>query len=160
MIFGLESSLQAGVFTSKIRSMREIDESPSDPLHPTRPARPRVIHGPCRRSTKSAGIRHGAESFPELQRSIADNAIAVEKRMKDKQLGSADHPGSVPYLLRLPAVLRTTGLGRSTLYRLISERAFPPPVKLAKRAVAWRQEEVQQWAGARARAAHRQGPEV
>ena len=80
--------------------------------------------------------------------------------MKDKQLGNFDHLGSVPYLLRLPAVLRTTGLGRSTLYRLISERAFPPPVKLAKRAVAWRQEEVQQWAGARAPAAHRQGPEV
>ena len=62
--------------------------------------------------------------------------------MKDKQLGSADDLGSVPYLLRLPAVLRLTGLGRSTLYRLISEGAFPPPVKLAKRASAWRQEEV------------------
>ena len=80
--------------------------------------------------------------------------------MKDKQLDSADHPGSVPYLLRLPAVLRTTGLGRSTLYRLISERAFPPPVKLARRAVAWRQDEVQKWASARAPAAHRQDPGV
>ena len=77
--------------------------------------------------------------------------------MKDKQLGSADHHGSVPYLLRLPAVLRTTGLGRSTLYRLISEGAFPPPVKLAKRASAWRQPEVQRWVNACAPAAHRQG---
>lgn len=77
--------------------------------------------------------------------------------MKDKQLGNADHAGSVPYLLRLPAVLRTTGLGRSTLYRLISEQAFPPPVKLASRAVAWRREEVQRWASASAPAAHRQG---
>lgn len=80
--------------------------------------------------------------------------------MKDKQLGNADQPGSAPYLLRLPAVLKMTGLGRSTLYRLIAEGAFPPPVKLAKRAVAWRQEEVQQWVDTRARAAHRQGPEV
>ena len=80
--------------------------------------------------------------------------------MKDKQFGSADDLGSVPYLLRLPAVLRTTGLGRSTLYRLIYERASPPPVKLAKLAVAWRQEVGSSWAGARARAAHRQGPEV
>ncbi len=75
--------------------------------------------------------------------------------MKDKQLGNADQHGHAPYLLRLPAVLRTTGLGRSTLYRLISERAFPPPVKLARRAVAWRQEEVQQWASARTPVAHR-----
>lgn len=73
----------------------------------------------------------------------------LEKHMNDKQLGNTEHLGSVPYLLRLPAVLRTTGLGRSTLYRLISEQAFPPPVKLAKRAVAWRQEEVQRWAKAR-----------
>lgn len=80
--------------------------------------------------------------------------------MKDKQLGNADHPGSVPYLLRLPAVLRTTGLGRSTLYRLISERAFPSPVKLSRRAVGWRQEEVQRWASARTPAAHRQGSGV
>ena len=112
---------------------------------------------PYRPSTKSAEIRRGAEPLPELQESIAADALAVEKRMKDKQLGNADHPGSVPYLLRLPAVLRTTGLGRSTLYRLISERAFPPPVKLARRAVAWRQEEVQRWASARVPAAHRQG---
>ena len=80
--------------------------------------------------------------------------------MNDKQLGNAEHGGAVPYLLRLPAVLRTTGLGRSTLYRLIAERAFPQPVKLSKRAVAWRQEEVQTWATARLPAAHRQGPEV
>ena len=79
--------------------------------------------------------------------------------MKDKQLDSADIPGSVPYLLRLPAVLKTTGLGRSTLYRLISERTFPSPVKLAKRAVAWRHEEVQRWARARAPADHRTGSE-
>jgi prophage regulatory protein len=80
--------------------------------------------------------------------------------MKDKQLVNADQPASLPYLLRLPAVLRTTGLGRSTLYKLIAERAFPPPVKLARRAVAWRQEEVQRWASARVPAADRQGSGV
>ena len=79
--------------------------------------------------------------------------------MKDKQVESAQIAGSVTYLLRLPAVLRATGLGRSTLYRLISERTFPPPVKLAKRAVAWWHEEVQRWASARAPAAHRQRSE-
>jgi prophage regulatory protein len=104
-------------------------------------------------------MRHAGGSLRELQESIAADAIEVEKCMKDKQLGNTDHSGSFPYLLRLPAVLRITGLGRSTLYRLISEGAFPPPVKLARRASAWRQEEVQWWASARAPAAHRPGPE-
>ena len=48
-------------------------------------------------------------------------------------------------LLRLPAVMRTTGLARSTVYRLIAEHSFPGPVKLSKRAVGWHVEEVRQW---------------
>ena len=48
--------------------------------------------------------------------------------------------------LRLPAVLKTTGLGRSTVYRMVAERTFPAPVKLAKRAVGWNQDAVRQWA--------------
>ena len=52
---------------------------------------------------------------------------------------------SLPQLLRLPAVLQATGLSRSTLYRMVAEHTFPAPVRLAKRAVAWRQEGVRQW---------------
>lgn len=52
-------------------------------------------------------------------------------------------------LLRLPAVLQFTGLGRSTLYRLVATQQFPSPVKLATRAVAWRRAEVQNWADTR-----------
>jgi prophage regulatory protein len=48
-------------------------------------------------------------------------------------------------ILRLPAVLQTTGLSRSTMYRLMAEREFPAPVKLAKRAVGWRHADVWQW---------------
>jgi prophage regulatory protein len=52
---------------------------------------------------------------------------------------------SVPRLLRLPAVMDATGLARSTVYRMIAERTFPAPVKLAKRAVGWRQDDVREW---------------
>jgi prophage regulatory protein len=52
---------------------------------------------------------------------------------------------SVPRFLRLPAVLRATGLARSTVYRMVAERTFPAPVKLARRAVGWRQDDVRQW---------------
>ena len=53
--------------------------------------------------------------------------------------------GSLPQFLRLPAVLKATGLGRSTVYRMVAEHTFPAPVKLAKRAVGWRHDDVQQW---------------
>ena len=52
---------------------------------------------------------------------------------------------AIPQLLRLPAVLRVTGLARSTVYRMVAERTFPAPVKLAKRAVGWRHDDVRQW---------------
>jgi prophage regulatory protein len=33
--------------------------------------------------------------------------------------------------VRMPAVVRMTGLGRSTIYRLMAEDKFPSPVRLA-----------------------------
>jgi len=57
--------------------------------------------------------------------------------------------GPVPPFLRLSTVLLITGLSRSTIYRMIAEHTFPAPVKIGKRAVAWRQEEVRQWCESR-----------
>ena len=56
---------------------------------------------------------------------------------------------ALPQLLRLPAVLRATGLARSTVYRMVAEHTFPAPVKLAKRAVAWRPDHIRQWTNTR-----------
>jgi prophage regulatory protein len=53
---------------------------------------------------------------------------------------------SLEPFLRLPAVLKITGLSRSTLYRMVAEHTFPAPVKLSRRAVAWNQHPVRQWA--------------
>jgi prophage regulatory protein len=47
--------------------------------------------------------------------------------------------------LRMPAVVRLTGLGRSTIYRLMDESKFPKSVKLGDRAVGWRQSDVDRW---------------
>ncbi len=57
----------------------------------------------------------------------------------------ADDPGTTSHLLRLPRVLEMTGLGRSTLYKMIAEHTFPGPVLLSKRAVAWRHDDVHRW---------------
>lgn len=56
--------------------------------------------------------------------------------------------------LRIAAVMRLTGLGRSTIYRLVAEEQFPSPVRLAKRAVAWRQCDLELWSAKRPLASH------
>jgi len=56
-----------------------------------------------------------------------------------------------PILLRLPMVIRITGLARSTIYKLISQNQFPVPIKLSKRAVAWLQSEIESWVSSRMR---------
>jgi len=59
-----------------------------------------------------------------------------------------------PLLLRLPAVMKLTGLGRSTIYRMVAERRFPTPVRITNRAVAWRRADLDQWSEARPAATH------
>ena len=54
-----------------------------------------------------------------------------------------------PVFLRMRSVVRMTGLGRSTIYRLVAERKFPSPVRLGPRAVAWRLADVDRWSDGR-----------
>lgn len=48
-------------------------------------------------------------------------------------------------LLRLPAVVRMTGLAKSTIYKHVALRQVPAPVSLVGRAVACRMMEVVRW---------------
>lgn len=48
-------------------------------------------------------------------------------------------------ILRLPQVCKVTGLGRSMIYQLESERRFPCRVRIGARAVGWVEAEVQGW---------------
>ncbi len=48
-------------------------------------------------------------------------------------------------LLRLPAVLKITGLKKSTVYASAKAGTFPKPVRLGSRAVAWRADELKRW---------------
>ena len=50
---------------------------------------------------------------------------------------------------RLPTVIRMTGLGRSTIYRMIADDKFPRPFRIGERAVAWRQSDVASWSATR-----------
>lgn len=65
-----------------------------------------------------------------------------------------DQSVSASDLLRMPAVVRHTGLSRSTIYRLMATRHFPIPVKLAGRAVGWRKSDVDLWSKSLSPVAH------
>ena len=59
-----------------------------------------------------------------------------------------------PKFVRMPMVLQITGLGRSTIYRLIAEKKFPVPVRGGDRAVAWRKVDLDAWSEGRMPSSH------
>lgn len=48
-------------------------------------------------------------------------------------------------ILKLPEVKMTTGLARSTIYKLISENRFPKQIKLTSFSSGWLKSEIDQW---------------
>jgi prophage regulatory protein len=54
----------------------------------------------------------------------------------------------------MSTVLRLTGLGRSTIYRLIAEDKFPAQVRIGTRTVGWRWSDLEQWSAARPTITH------
>jgi prophage regulatory protein len=56
---------------------------------------------------------------------------------------------TMPRLLRLPAVLELVGLSEPTLYEQMAAGTFPKGIKIAKRAVAWREDHLIAWLASR-----------
>lgn len=52
-------------------------------------------------------------------------------------------------LLRLPDVLRRTGLSRSMVYQLAAAGEFPAPVRLTPKTSAWRSDDLDSWIASR-----------
>lgn len=48
-------------------------------------------------------------------------------------------------LLRLNEVKQRTGLSKSSIYNQIADATFPEPVPIGARAVAWVEDEIQEW---------------
>lgn len=76
----------------------------------------------------------------------------MQRKSREHDKESADP--ATPVLLRMPNVMRLTGLGRSTIYRLMAEQKFPCPVRLGLRAVAWRRSDLDRWSEARPTVTH------
>ncbi len=52
-------------------------------------------------------------------------------------------------IIRLPEVIKTTGLARSTIYKGIADGNFPTQIHLGSKSVGWLQSEILQWIDAR-----------
>ena len=73
--------------------------------------------------------------------SIAPHGRATTLAMA-KRDGCASEAGR---FLRLADVMVTTGLGRSTLYRMIADQTFPSQVRLTARCIGWWEADVAKW---------------
>ena len=56
-------------------------------------------------------------------------------------------------ILRLPEILRLTGLSRSTIYDMMRRGKFPASIQLGERAIGWLASDIDAWIEARARRA-------
>jgi prophage regulatory protein len=52
-------------------------------------------------------------------------------------------------ILRLPEVIKRTGLSRSSIYLRVANKEFPAPLSLGGRAVGWLEQNVDEWIVAR-----------
>jgi prophage regulatory protein len=62
---------------------------------------------------------------------------------------ASDQAIDEPGFLRLPEVMRLTGLSRSTIYAMMARGEFPAQIKIGARAVAWWGPDIKRWILAR-----------
>ena len=52
---------------------------------------------------------------------------------------------TAPRFLRLPEVLRITGMSKTFIYDRINDGTFPRQIQLGSRTVVWNEQEVTKW---------------
>jgi len=81
---------------------------------------------------------------------------ARAKRARPRSVATTS-PVKADRIMRRREVQHSTGFSRSSLYRLIARKEFPPPIRLSKNAVGWLASEVEAWIVSRVAASRREG---
>lgn len=97
-------------------------------------------------------IQHATQAGSDLKLTLITEPD-MQPTIRTPALASTIIPPT-PKFVRMPTVLQITGLGRSTIYRLIAEKKFPVPVRVGDRAVAWRQVDLDAWSEGRLPSSH------
>lgn len=88
-----------------------------------------------------------ARTLEPLAESFRDNVLDCSHESRAHSHGSHRR---IRTPVRAPADRHAgTGLGRSTIYRLVASGAFPAPVHVGPRAVAWRWSDLDRWSETR-----------
>jgi prophage regulatory protein len=64
----------------------------------------------------------------------------------------ADPQFSAPRIIRLPEVIKRTGLPRASIYQQMAMGSFPKPIAISLRSRGWIESEVKDWIEERIRA--------
>ena len=92
--------------------------------------------------TESSPVR-----LPASPRVVANPVVSA--RMNRPALLPSGPAEPVRLFARMTTVIQATGLGRSTIYRLVASGEFPAPVHVGRRAVAWRWADLDRWSASR-----------
>ena len=88
------------------------------------------------------------EQFPaSREKSLWSNAELTQSQLKKQVTGNpmSKTPEFIMRVLKLKDVLSKTGLGKTSLYKLINLSEFPKPISLGLRSVGWLESEIEAW---------------
>ncbi|HUD93485.1 helix-turn-helix transcriptional regulator [Sphingobium sp.] len=83
----------------------------------------------------------GSCAFPRMPQFYSWPANPTLEKGRMRHVNTA----SPNAFVRLPQVLKETGLSRATLYRKVQDGTFPRQVRIAQRCVGWRRAAIDQW---------------
>jgi prophage regulatory protein len=82
----------------------------------------------------------GSNNFPLLILDEPSSTVLVDVNISKENMTTK--------LMKLPDVLTRVAISRSKLYAKVKEGTFPAPISLGARAVAWVEQEVEDWIAA------------